>query len=273
MASVVSGSAASPSVSESVASASTIPASTGSMDDPLTIQFTTVQDLFAVIACASGDFLSFTGVSPSSFAEIQRERERRGRRFRLRRYEHDRQTLFVAILTLIHESLHLELFRSFLRQLDESQDKTWKLIGATTLRAQGQGHPAGDEGEGDSTGGPRPERSSKGCWPTLVIEASVSQSLGGLHNGMRWWFSASDHQVQIVLLAKLEQEEPSTTRPGAMTTRNAAALQPVLRQTITITPDTTTNPISFNVTSGALGGFVLSVQELENYAQIVWEGL
>ena len=173
------------------------------------------------------------------------------------------------------------------------------MIGATTLRAQGQGHPTGDEGEGDSTGGPRPERSSEGCWPTLVIEAGVSQSLGALRNDMRWWFSASDHQVQIILLAKFErpqsaiilekwEEEPSTTRPGAMTTRNAAALQPVLRQTITITPDTTTNPISFNVTSGALvlgferlflrppgpgeGDFVLSVQELEDYAQIVWEG-
>ena len=35
-------------------------------------------------------------------------------------------------------------------------------------------------------------------------------------------------------------EEPSMARPGATTTRHAAALQPVLRQTITITEDITT---------------------------------
>lgn len=117
---------------------------------------------------------------------------------------------------------------------------------------------------------------------------------------MRWWFSTSDHQVQIVLLAKFErtrwaiilekwEEESSITRPGAMMTRHAAALQPVLRQTITITQDATTDPISYNVTRGALvlgfkllflrdpgpgeGDFVLSVQELEKYAKNVWREL
>jgi hypothetical protein len=112
---------------------------------------------------------------------------------------------------------------------------------------------------------------------------------------MRWWFSASDHQVQIVVLAKFDgraitlekwEEEPCGTRPGATTTRHAAALQPVLRQTITITQDTTTDPVSYNVTRGALvlgfrllflrdpgpgeGDFVLSVQELEDYAKRIW---
>lgn len=121
--------------------------------------------------------------------------------------------------------------------------------------------------------------------------------MAGLRRDMRWWFSTSDHQVQIVLLAKFErtrcaiilekwEEEPSITRPGAMMTRHAAALQPVLRQTITITQDATTDPISYNVTRGALvlgfkllflrdpgpgeGDFVLSVQELEKYAKKVW---
>ncbi|KAL7803621.1 hypothetical protein V8C44DRAFT_343695 [Trichoderma aethiopicum] len=60
---------------------------------------------------------------------------------------------------------------------------------------------------------------------------------------MRWWFSASDHQVKIVLLSKFDHrlqqiiierwEEDTQTRPGATTTRRAAAsgaVQPVLRQ-------------------------------------------
>jgi len=122
--------------------------------------------------------------------------------------------------------------------------------------------------------------------------------LGELHNDMRWWFSASEHQVQIVVLAKFDytrraivlekwEEESWNTRPGATTTRHAAALRPVLRQHITITQNT--NPVSYNVTRGALvlgfrllflrdpgpgeGDFVLSVQELEEYAENVWNAL
>ena len=137
----------------------------------------------------------------------------------------------------------------------------------------------------------------KGAWPTLVVEAGDSESLSELHNDMRWWFFASEHQVKIVLLAKFEhtrralilekwEEEPSMTRQGATTTRFAATLQPVLRQTITITEDITTNPVTYNVARGALvlgfrllflrdpgpgeGDYVLSVQELQAYAEKVW---
>jgi hypothetical protein len=151
--------------------------------------------------------------------------------------------------------------------------------------------------EGDSTGGPHPERVGKGAWPTLVVLAAESEPWSELHNDMRWWFGASDHLVQIVLLAKLddarqaivlekwEEEEPRSTRPGATTTRRAAALQPVLRQSITITQNATTDPVSYKV-GGALvlgfkrlflrdagageGDFVLGVAELERYASDVW---
>lgn len=114
---------------------------------------------------------------------------------------------------------------------------------------------------------------------------------------MRWWFTASDHDVKIVLLAKFEhinrtitlerwEEEARGTRAGATTTRHLAAIEPVRRQMITITQDLTTDPVSYIVTSGALvsdfrllflrdpgpgeGDFVLSVQELEAYAEDVW---
>ncbi len=114
---------------------------------------------------------------------------------------------------------------------------------------------------------------------------------------MRWWFAASGHDVKIVLLAKFEharytitlerwEEEARGTRSGATMTRYAAAVQPVLRQVITITQDRNTDPVSYHVTSGALvlgfrllflrdpgpgeQDFVLSVQELEAYAEDVW---
>lgn len=120
-----------------------------------------------------------------------------------------------------------------------------------------------------------------------------------LHNDMRWWFAASDHEVKIVLLAKLdrhrgiitlekwEEQARGAARPGAIT-RHIAALEPVLRHTITITRNLTTNPVSYYVTSGALrlgfrllflrdpgpgeGDFVLSVEQLRKYAEDVLVG-
>lgn len=114
---------------------------------------------------------------------------------------------------------------------------------------------------------------------------------------MRWWFSASDHQVKIVLLTKfghLHQriiierwEEEIQTRPGATTTRRAAAsgaIQPVLRQSITITRDPATD--SYQVARSALvlsfrllflrdpgpqeGDFIISIADLQAYARHVW---
>ena len=75
----------------------------------------------------------------------------------------------------------------------------WECIGATTLRASGGDGSAGEAG---SSGGPTiPGRN----WPTLVAAASVSQTLSGLHDVMRWSFAASDHEVKIVLLLKLDK--------------------------------------------------------------------
>ncbi|KAL7619898.1 hypothetical protein AAE478_010445 [Parahypoxylon ruwenzoriense] len=162
-----------------------------------------------------------------------------------------------------------------------------------------QGHPGGDGGEGDSTGGPEPERAAKDAWPTLMIEAGDSEPLSDLRNDMRWWFSASGHQVKIIILAKFEHthraiilekwEEEPRVRLGATTTGQAAAsppLQPVLKQSIAITQNTTTNPISYNVAGGGLilsfqllflrdpgpqeGDVVISIPDLEEYATKVW---
>jgi hypothetical protein len=183
-------------------------------------------------------------------------------------------------------------------------EASWKDIGTETFRQQG--HPRGHSwrGEGDSTGGPRPERVGKGNWPTLVIESGHSQTLPELHKGMQWWFQASNHQVKIVILAKfndqqhhilLEKWEEEISSPQGAITRSRAVtilqqngniLTPVKRQSITITRDETTNPVSYNVTRGALvlgfrllflrdpgpqeGDFILNFQDLPLYAENVW---
>ena len=85
---------------------------------------------------------------------------------------------------------------------------------------------------------------------------------------MRWWFTASDHQVLLakfqrnyqgnntpaIILEKWVEVWSESPRPGATTTRAVAAMQnqPVKQQVITITQDPTTNPVSYQVASGAL---------------------
>ncbi|KAK0656744.1 hypothetical protein B0T16DRAFT_317884 [Cercophora newfieldiana] len=300
--------AVSPSAASTSASALSAPAIPTSVEltqenDPLIVRFTNVQDLFDAINCTIGDFLTVTNVSPSQFTEIEREREKRRRKFRFRRYDSKSRILIITIPTKLHEALHLGLYIRYDRQLVRNgREEDWTGIGSATFRAE-QGHPGGDGGEGDSTGGPKPERQGIGEWPTLVIEAGDSESLGELQNDMRWWFRTSNHDVKIVILAKFDRrqhsillekwEEEISPPQGAITRSQAAAisqqngvLEPVKRQLITITRDETTNPVSYNVTRGALVlGFrllflrdpglqerdiVLSIQDLQRYAEDVW---
>jgi hypothetical protein len=114
---------------------------------------------------------------------------------------------------------------------------------------------------------------------------------------MRWWFSASDHDVKIILLTKFDHqnqkiiierwEEEPQNRQGATTTRQITSgntLRPVLQQSIAITRDVTTD--SYHVTSGGLvlsfrllflrdpssqeGDYIIDVPELATYAEHVW---
>ena len=184
----------------------------------------------------------------------------------------------------------------FYYKLRQNGIQDWRAIGSTTLRPRG--HRGGDGGEGDSCGGPKPARNHKGAWPTLVIEAGVSESLRALRDDMKWWFSASDHQVKIVLLTKFDRlrqrivierwEEEIQTRLGATTTRSAAAsvppLQPILQQSITITRNPATD--SYQIARSALvlsfrllflrdpgpqeGDITISIVDLQAYARDVW---
>ncbi|KAK7414098.1 hypothetical protein QQX98_007041 [Neonectria punicea] len=154
-----------------------------------------------------------------------------------------------------------------------------------------ENRPNGDVGEADSSGGPFPQRGHGQAWPTLVIESGHSQSLP------EWWFGASDHQVKIVLLVKLEQstrsiiiekyvEVPGQIQPGAAATQAAAQLEPTCTQVITITDNQNpSNPLS-HVTGGALqlefdllflrqpgqgeGDIIVSIQRLQVLGECIW---
>ncbi|KAK0655359.1 hypothetical protein B0T16DRAFT_320028 [Cercophora newfieldiana] len=263
--------------------------------DPPTVRFTNVQDLFDTINCTIGDFLTVTNVSPSQFTEIDREREKRRRKFRFRRYDSKSQILTISIPTRIHEALHLELYMLYCSQLVRNgTEESWISTGRTTFQAE-QGHPGGDSGEGDSTGGPWPERGGADKWPTLVVESGYSQTLPELRKDMRWWFQASNHEVKIVILAKFDdqqhhillekwEEEAISSPQGAITRSRAAAmsqqnglLNPVMRQSITITRDETRGPLVLGFRLLFLRDpgpqerdIVLSIQDLQLYARRVW---
>ncbi|KAI2625031.1 hypothetical protein GGR54DRAFT_654697 [Hypoxylon sp. NC1633] len=282
------------STTKSVSTAPTSTLSESNHEDPM-ISFTSTQNLFEAIDCIAGDAFLVTGVSITSFAEIEEQRVARRRKIRWRRYDAKTQLLLITVPTGVHEILHTQLYGEFIEQLPASgvPRRAWLHKAATYFHSN---HPGGGGGgEADSSGGPKTHRLRSRDWPTLVIEAGVSESLNQLHAGMRWWFAASNHDVKIVVLTKFNQqqskiiiekwEEVQAARPGA-TTRRAATLQPVLLQTIEITRDLTTNPVSYNVTSGALvlefsllflrnpgpleRDVVIGTQFLQEYAELVW---
>ncbi|KAI0118895.1 hypothetical protein GGR51DRAFT_137340 [Nemania sp. FL0031] len=257
---------------------------------PPTIDFTNIKELCNTVDHVSSDVLAVINVSPADFEEICRQ-ERRC--FRLRRYHAASGLLIITIPGELHEALHHTLWHTFLNQIFQSGlAASWRSIGSTTFRSHS--HPEGDGGEGDSSGGPKPARNYKGAWPTLVIEAGYSESLSALQDDMRWWFSASDHQVKIVLLTKfarttqtiiIERWEELHTCVGVTTRANAnTILRPTLQQRITITRDPIAN--SYHVHSSALvlefrllflrepgpheGDLIISTAALQDYARDVW---
>ncbi|KAK4144222.1 uncharacterized protein C8A04DRAFT_36857 [Dichotomopilus funicola] len=266
-----------------------------------TLKFTNVQDLFDAINNSRGDFLTVTDIDLEQVSEINREREQRRSKIRFRRYDVDTRILFITIPNLLHERLHLQLYRQYIAHLVRNDlGEAWAEIGPTTLRQQGA--PRGSGGEGDSAGGPDPERSGLNSWPTLVIEAGDSETLQELHRDMEWWFLASNHDVKIVLLVKfnhqqqqilIERWEEELLVQGPMTrARHAAILQqggsfqPVKRQEIFIARDETTDPPSYNVVRDPLrlefrllflrhpippeADVVISIQGLQRFARKVW---
>ncbi|CAK7226803.1 hypothetical protein SCUCBS95973_006322 [Sporothrix curviconia] len=75
-------------------------------------------------------------------------------------------------------------------------DDQWVMFGAATLAAL-SGVSAAGQGEADSSGGPWLQHDgSVRAWPTLVIEAGVTQTLSSLRMRARWWFTASDYAMK-----------------------------------------------------------------------------
>ncbi|KAI1145645.1 hypothetical protein F4825DRAFT_457296 [Nemania diffusa] len=243
-----------------------------------TIRFTNAEALFDAVIQIQGDFLIVQNVPPADSEDLcLREK----RPFRIRRYYANQGLLILTIPTDLHEVLHLELWNEYSDKLvQNNQRRDWKAIGSTTFRSRG--HLGGDGGEADSSGGPVSKRGPKGSWPTLVMEAGDSESSSALRDDMKWWFSASNHNVKIVLLTRFDHQNQAI-----IIERWEEELQPVLQQSIAITRDIATD--SYHVASGALvlsyrllflqppsplqGDYVINISELQAYARAVWRNV
>ncbi|KAK4143324.1 uncharacterized protein C8A04DRAFT_37519 [Dichotomopilus funicola] len=232
------------------------------VNDAPVVRFTNVEELFDDINATDQDLLIVINISLKDFTKIQREREKRRRKFRVRRYNVDAQVLFITVTTGLHETLHAELYQLFRKPIVLNDwCKSWVSLGATTFHYQGS--PRAPIGEGDSTGGPSPERRGRGEWPNCcaLIE--------------RW-------EEQIPHL-----QGPITRRRHAAILQQNDVLEPVKRQTITITRDETTDPVSYDVAGGPLvlefrllflrdpsledRDVVINIEDLQDFGMWAWE--
>ncbi len=178
--------------------------------------------------------------------------------------------LIITIPTRKHEKAHSHIYDDIAHSIRQmGLRKSWSMVHSTTLSSNHDGSSR----EGDSAGGPLPDRMADDAWPTLVVEAGASQSLPDLRNTIRWWFSASDHAVKIVLLVKIythlrqivieKWTEGSPVTNSSRATRSAMTISPINRQIITIdmlpiaaaapsNDPIRANPESYTVTRGDL---------------------
>ncbi|KAK4208295.1 hypothetical protein QBC37DRAFT_444015 [Rhypophila decipiens] len=247
------------------------------------------------------DFLIIKDVSSSRFVEIESSRRLFGK-IRFRRFDKEREILFITIPTGPHEVLHRSLWREFSNEMYAlNLTRHWQELGSMTLRSGTP--PGGSSGEGDSSGGPKPQRLNG--WPTLIVEAGYSQTMNKLHNDMRCWFSASNHDVKIILLVKMylptkeihierwqevirQPQGPITRSRSALLAQTVPQLVPALQQRIIIRRNDGP-PVTYSVLSGALvldyqllflrlpvppqKNIIISLQSLRDFADDVWAAL
>jgi len=214
-------------------------------EDP-TICFTTVENLFDAIRTLDGNFLVVSDVSLAAYKKIKIERKAHGHHIR---FFYDQKELRITMPTGPYERAYGGLYTDHVvAQMTlmkaAGSPRRWMTMAVTAFPSEDGTH----EGEGDSTGGPIiPERLGPHHWPTLAIEAGYTQSHRSLMTKMRWWFNESNHQVIMVIIAKLHPslqtivlekytEDRSAPRSVAIHTRaySAAILEPTPRQQIWI---------------------------------------
>jgi len=263
------------SVSPLWSNASAASSSSGSsltIPDPVIFKFTTVEHLFRQLETMSEGTVTVEDVSIDDFEKWDAEREFQYCPYRLFLYTADRNELIITIPSAGHEGLLDDITQAVVMHSKQNGLKLRLFFSQTYQQRDGSSRRI-RAAEGDQGFGPKLERASEHCFPTVIIEVGYSQSWAALRMKMAFWFDISGGDVKIVLVIKpnaaakqitIEQWKLGnrTSRLGATTTRLSSFQlhQPVCVQLITITQNPTIgdtdpdrfNPACYDVTRGDL---------------------
>ena len=138
------------------------------------------------------EYLIFSGVDRELLEKID------ALHIRCARLEHhpDGRLLVVKVMpSTVHETLHVILNREIMfKARDMGLGQELKPVGGSRYNGRYSAK------EADSALKPKSLRRGKDAWPTIVIEAGVSERLMRLRTDARWWLSNSDGEVKIVVI-------------------------------------------------------------------------
>jgi hypothetical protein len=239
---------------------------------------------------STDQYLVFRPVTEDDLEKIDNRRHLIGWNFRITHCI-DWEVLIIKVMAgAAHEGM-FGTFRILLEKrfvaMGLPEEDFWP-VGATRLRGRSVSK------EGDMAWKPAGLRPNLVDFPTLVIEAGVSESLRKLRADARWWLSNRGGQVNIVLVMTVEtgprkiQIERWENRPstGPATRSNQPPNQiPTQIQTIAIDPNNITGapltldfhliflrPINPNAIP-AENDIVFTAQDLRDWANDFWEGV
>lgn len=132
-------------------------------------------------------------------------------------------------------------------------------VGSRTYTSDGENGKSSKKADSGGYPGGQAAREGVTKWASLVIGCGVSQSLNSLHAAMHWWFTASDHEVKIMLVVKLDRQTETMIVEQFVENPDSQQLETVLKQTITIMLVPNSIPARHSVTTGGadVGALVL----------------
>lgn len=181
-------------------------------EDAPTYQFTGIPDLRKhvqslahklVAGRTTEQHLIFRDVTKDHLAQIDYQRARIGKGTRMTHYT-DIDLLIVQVPLAEHEGAHLALsdeVNEKLRGMGLPKRSLWP-CGGTKYDGFSSSK------EGDSTYRPKC-RPGKREWPTLVIEARLSESLAKLRTDAEWWLTNSKGDVEITIAISINPAQKS----------------------------------------------------------------
>jgi hypothetical protein len=225
---------------------------------------------------STDQYLVFQPVTEDDLEKI--DNQRLGRNFRITHCI-DWDVLIIKVMAGVAHEGSFGTFRTALEKrfflMGLPEDEFWS-VGAGRLKGRSVSK------EGDMAWKPAPLRPNENDFPTLVIEAGVSESLPKLRADARWWLSNSRGQVNIVLVMVVK-EGPREIQIERWESRPSPIPTPI--QIITIDSNNVTGapltldfhliflrPINPNATP-AENDIVFTAQDLRNWANIFWRGM